>query len=228
MIDGAGNTDRSVMDLLRRCGPMRVADLSAALGVTATAVRQRLNRLMASGMVTRSAVGGRAAEEEAAGGGRGRPSHHYRLTAEGERDTGSNFAELAIALWQEIRQIQDPEVRRGLLERLSKRLASTYAAAIEGESAEERMESLASSLRERDIPFEVGRPSGVADASAEVGKEGGLPVLNALGCPYTGLAEQDRSICAMERMLFSELVGRRLTLSRCRLDGESCCTFEMN
>ena len=52
-----------------------------------------------------------------------------------------------------------------------------------------------------------------------------LPVLQAHACPYPGLAEQDRGICAVERILFAELVGENLRLEQCRLDGASCCTF---
>ena len=53
-----------------------------------------------------------------------------------------------------------------------------------------------------------------------------LPLLQARACPYPDLAEQDRSVCSMERMMFSELVGENLRLSNCRLDGHNCCTFE--
>jgi DeoR family transcriptional regulator, suf operon transcriptional repressor len=42
------------------------------------------------------------------------------------------------------------------------------------------------------------------------------------------LAEQDRGICGVERMLFSELLGENIRLSECRLDGASCCRFETN
>jgi hypothetical protein len=35
----------------------------------------------------------------------------FRLTEKGRRRAGANFADLAIALWQEIREIKDPEVR---------------------------------------------------------------------------------------------------------------------
>lgn len=193
------------MDLLRRSGGMGVQDLTAAMKVTATAVRQRLNRLMAAGLVRRSTKGT----------GRGRPSHQYELTERGLQQTGSNFADLALALWQELRSIPQADVRRGLLQRLSHRLAREYAVELRGETAEQRMQCLAELLESRDLPFDVQQ--GV----------GQLPVLRALGCPYTGLAEQDRSVCSMERLLFSELVGQNLQLTDCRLDGGSCCTFEL-
>ena len=197
-------SDIAILDLLRKRDALSVAELAKAMQVTATAVRQRLTRLMAQGYI----------ERFASRAGRGRPSHSYTLTQAGRRKTGANFADLAIALWQEVRQIKDPEVRRGLLQRLSRRLAEAYGDRIHGETLEEKMQSLAEVFVERRVPFSV-------DGSRQ------LPVLTAQACPYPELAEQDRSICAMEKMMFSELLGENLRLTNCRLDGETnCCTFE--
>ena len=46
-------SDQAVLDLLRRNGRMTVSDFQAEMGVTATAVRQRLNRLMGAGYIER-------------------------------------------------------------------------------------------------------------------------------------------------------------------------------
>ena len=181
---------------------MTVVELAESMEVTATAVRQRLNRLLASGLIGRTSTRS----------GRGRPTHHYAITDLGRRQSGSNFADLAIALWEEIRAIRDPEVRRGLFQRLAMRLASLYGAQIRGRTLEEKMASLAELFGDRQIPISVTF-------------EGGLPVLQAEACPYPGLAEQDRSVCAVEKAMFAELLGEDLKLSECRLDGGNCCTF---
>ncbi len=198
-------SDIAILDLLRQSESLGISELAAATQVTATAVRQRLTRLMAQGYVDRKSTKA----------GRGRPSHQYHLTAKGRRKTGSNFADLAIALWQEIRAIKDLDVRRGLLQRLAKRLVDMYSDQIDGQSVEEKMESLANLFGERKIPFTVTR------------EQGKLPVLTALACPYPDLAEQDRTICSLEKILFSQVLGEQVSLSQCRLDGESCCTFEV-
>jgi predicted ArsR family transcriptional regulator len=195
-------SDVAILDILRKQDSATVAELAACMQVTSTAIRQRLTRLMAQGHIDRVTV--RA--------GRGRPSHRYVLTKQGRRKTGSNFADLATALWHEIREISDVEVRRGLLQRVAKRLADEYRPRIRGETMEERMDSLAELFAQLQIPFEV-------DGS------GDLPILTALACPYPDLAEQDRSICSMERMLFSELLDDKVRLAKCRLDGDQCCTF---
>ena len=196
-------TDAEVLDLLREQGPMSISDFASSLGVTQTAVRQRLTRLVDGGFVSR-----RAKRE-----GRGRPSYRYELTQKGRRKTGANFADLAVALWREIRSIPDPEIRRGLLQRIADRMASEYSDQVTGATLEDRMKSVSKLFGQRDVAISVTQ-------------EGGLPVLSVNACPYPDLAEQDRTICSMEKMLFSELLGEGVRLSNCRLDGAGCCTFE--
>ena len=203
MLSSHETSDDGLLDLLRKQGALSVAQMARETQVTATAVRQRLTRLLAGGEIERST-------EKS---GRGRPVHRYEITEKGRRKSGNNFGDLAIALWHEVKQIKDPEIRRGLLKRISSRLAGSYSAEIRGTDLKEKMESLAKAFSDRKMPFEVDRS-----------KE--LPVLAATACPYPDLAEQDRSICSMERMMFSELLGENVHLSNCRLDGGGCCTFE--
>jgi DeoR family suf operon transcriptional repressor len=199
--------DSAVVDLLRVKDALGVGDLATALGVTATAVRQRLDRLMKTGIVERAAVGGR----------RGRPSHAYTLTATGRRLGGDNFHDLALVLWREIRGVRDPQVRRGLLGRIGSGLAAMHKADVRGDSVVDRLRGVAGILGERDIACTVD----VAD------RTGGpaLPVLTSYACPYPDLAEEDRGICAAERLMIEELVGESVRLSECRLDGGACCRF---
>lgn len=204
MVDEFVSSDLALLDLLRQRDSMSVSELAECLDVTPTAVRQRLNRLMAQGYIDRSA---RKAP-------RGRPSHRYVLTAKGRRKAGANFADLAIALWQQIWETEDAEVRQRLRRRLAGRLALMYADQIEGETIQEKMQSVVELFGQRRIPFAVE-------------SRGDLPVLTALACPYPELAQEDRGVCAMERFLFSEILGAEVRLSQCRLDGETSCKFEL-
>jgi DeoR family transcriptional regulator, suf operon transcriptional repressor len=120
---------------------------------------------------------------------------------------------LAVTLWEEIRQSNDPELRRQTLRRIARALASGYAGQIHGETPAERMESLAELLAQRRIPVSV-----------EHSDQG--PVLTEHACPYPKLAEQDQDICSVERMMFSELLGQDVELTRCRLEGGSECRFQ--
>ena len=193
--------DAAVVELLRGGASRGIADLATSLGVTATAVRQRLERLMQAGLVGRTTV----AQP------RGRPAHAYSLTERGQRLGGDNFRDLALVLWREIRAVRDASVRRGLIGRVGKGLADAYRGDISGDSPEDRLRSVADLLARRDVSCSV--------------EHGGLPVLTHYSCPYPDLAEQDRSICAAERLMIQELVGTSVQLSECRLDGAACCRF---
>jgi len=78
------------------------------------------------------------------------------------------------------------------------------------------MRSLADLLAQRRVPFSVEVP----------GPAPQRPVLVAHVCPYPELAETDRTICAMERVLLSELLGENLKMTCCRLDGDPDCQFQ--
>lgn len=195
--------DAEVLQLLRASGPLGVRELAKMTGVTPTAVRERLARLLAHGLVRREPV------RE----GRGRPRHRYELTEQGLRLTGSNFMDLATALWREISSIEDPDLRRTLLWRVVRALAHVYGEHVRGETVEQRMRAISELLAERRVPFSVEQL-------------GDVPVLRAHACPYPNLANQDRTICALERVLFSELLHQDIHLAQCRLDGAPCCQFQ--
>lgn len=201
--------DAALIELLRPVDGLGVGQIAARLGVTATAVRQRLDRLMTGGMVSRSL-------RPQSAGNRGRPSHAYSLTEKGRRLGGDNFRDLALVLWREIREIREPAVRRGLIRRIGVALAGFYRDDIAGSTPGERLAGVATLLRERDIScqFDAADPA-----------HGGLPVLTSFGCPFPELAEQDRGICAAERIMLQHLVGAPVQLAACRLDGGSCCRF---
>jgi predicted ArsR family transcriptional regulator len=195
------DSDNALLDVMRRRGAVTIADLVGEMGVTATAVRQRLARLIEGGLIQRQT------ERQA----RGRPNHRYSLTEKGEEHSGTNFTDLAMVLWEEVKSVEDAAVRRGLLKRIADRFVTRYRGHVEGESLLERMSSLARLMGDRDVPFDVVT-------------SGELPVLSALACPYPELAKQDRSVCTMEKLMLSEVLGANVRLSECRLDGASCCT----
>lgn len=201
----AETSDARLLDLLRQRGSMNIAEMATAGGVTATAVRQRLTRLMSQGLV----------ERQTHQRGRGRPEHRYSVTEKARRQAGNNYADLAMALWQELREIKDAEVRRGLLQRIADHMTRLYRDSLNGSTPKERMESLQTLFAERRVPVEVA-----------TGSSAQFPILKVVDCPYPELAAQDRSVCAMEKMMFQEMFEQPLHLSQCRLDGHACCQFE--
>jgi predicted ArsR family transcriptional regulator len=200
------STDRPLLDLIRRRGPLTVAEMAASMGVTATAIRVRLDRLLGSGLVERTTEHG----------GRGRPRHRYQASVEAHRRLGQNYADLAVVLWEEMmRTVEDRKLRRVLFTRITERLAEMYRAQLTGVEWEGRLVELGTILHGRGIEAEVVRGGGE------------LPVLRQHSCPYFELAEADPAVCAMERKMFEKVVGHGLRLAQCRLDGRSrSCDFE--
>jgi len=198
----APSSDSDLLDLLRVAGPLGVSDMAEATKVTPTAIRQRLTRMLAKGIIQREAV--RA--------GRGRPKHLYRLPDKGLRLAGSNFGDLALVLWQEITQIEDESLRQQMLQRIAKRLAAKYAPQVQGDTPTQRMRSIGELFGHWRIPVSIREwPDG--------------PVLTAHACPYPTLAAQDCGICDMERALFSELLGSEVELEAGHLHGGGPCRF---
>ncbi len=200
------SSDRPLLDLIRRQGPLTVAEMSKALMVTPTAIRNRLARLTGSGMV----------EREAESGSRGRPRHAYRASEAAQKRLGQNYADLAVALWDELmHSVEDTKLRRLLFGRVTDRLADLYREQLRGDEWQGRMVQLGTILHDRGIEAEV------------TGGDGGmLPVLRQHSCPYFELAQADPTICAMERKMFEKVLGHALRLSQCRLDGHRSCDFE--
>lgn len=206
-IDELRSVDRELLSAMRCGEALGVGKLTEQLGVTATAVRQRIERLLEMGLI----------EREKIVAGRGRPTFRYQLTVQGHRRAGSDPAELADALWREILAIEDDSLRDRILSSVAARLGRQYAAqfaAFGEESFELRMRRLSEIMSKRQIPNEVSHA-------------GKLPVLDIGACPYPSLTDvsEDRAMCRLEEQMISEALGERVHLSSCRLDGDACCQF---
>jgi len=196
-------SDTPMLEMIRVKKTVCIQDLVSGLGVTATAIRQRLDRLMKAELVERTTTSH----------GRGRPAHVYSLSEKGERAGGNNFQNLALALWKELRNIREPQVRRGLMARIGSGLADGYRDHVTADSPYERLCETASVMKKSNLSCEVTTQTS------------GLPVFISHSCPYPELAEKDRAICSAERVMLEELAGTSVQLSECRLDGGSCCKF---
>ena len=197
--------DQLVLDLLRRFEGLSVAELMEKLEVTATAIRQRLDRLEQSGYI----------EKRKQNVGRGRPSFNYSLTDLGWRQAGVTYSDLAISMWDEIVSLEDVELKARLIERVSFRMGVKLREKLPQASLGDRMGTMAELLSNRKVPTCLTTGYG-------------LPVLEVHACPYPDLvgATHDRSVCDMETKAMSAALGHEMVLSQCRLDGHSCCQFK--
>lgn len=201
------HTDSEFLGVLQRLQPATIHELCDACAVTATAVRQRLTRLLAEGLVSRKEF-----RQE-----RGRPRHEYQLTPQAVRFLGDDHAEIAAILWREIMRIGEGDVRQQTLQRVRDALITRFGTSTTESGVAGRLAQMCAMLSEHgfDVDYEVQTPAG------------GLTILREHNCPYHGIADEDNSICDMEQSVFSALLGMPVELSSCRLDGHSCCEFQV-
>lgn len=202
------SVDRELLSAMRRGETLGMGELTELLGVTATAVRQRIERLLEMGLIDREKVVA----------GRGRPTFRYRLTVTGHRDAGANPANLADAMWREIVAVEDEAIRDKLVSAVAARLGRQFAMQAGSDQAndsfEDRMQKLSDVMSARRMVTEVTT-------------SGELPVLDIGVCPFPTLtdASVDRAMCRLEEQMISEALGQPVHLSSCRLDGDDCCQF---
>ena len=197
--------DQVVLDLLRREEGLSIQDLMDRLEVTATAIRQRVDRLEEGGFIERRKLVA----------GRGRPSYSYFLTDRGWRNAGVTYRDLALSFWSVIQSSESEEVRTQIVSRVAEKLGELYQTMLPTGDLNERLKLLAELLSDRKVPTRMATD------------EHRLPVLEVHACPYPDLVggEEDRSACQLEQVALSTALGHPMELSKCRLDGHGCCQF---
>jgi predicted ArsR family transcriptional regulator len=197
--------DRDFMETLRSMNRATVHQLCGQLNVTATAIRQRLNRLVVTGLVSR------ITEKSV----RGRPSHSYCVTEVGQRSLGDNYSELARILWQQIVAIDDRAIRERLFGQIRDALADRYGRGVSLRgSLNTRVDQLRGLLHDEGF-------------SVESDSSGSLPILRENNCPYLDLAKNDSQICELEQAVFEQVLGTEVRLTQRCVDGHNCCEFHV-
>ncbi len=197
--------DREILEYLHQSEGVDVQSLCDLLGVTRTAVRQRISRLEAAGLIV----------SELQGQSRGRPRNVYRVTAEGLHALGENYRQLAVVLWEAITGFEDEAVRMRLLGRVRDVLAERFRWQLGNcENLDDRLDLLASEMKSSGF-------------NVESDHQGGLRILRETSCPFPMLAEVDDAICQVERQVLEQVLGAPVEVrSRCR-DGHGCCEFQV-
>jgi len=193
-----------ILKLLQQQGALTIKDIEAALGVTATAVRQQLTALQAEGLLSSTKV-----REK-----RGRPHATYRLSDKGQKLFARGYENLAQVLLEEVLELTEPEHIRQLLQRVSTRLGEQYAEHVHGTALQDRLQELVLALEQRGI-------------ISKVEEEDCAFVLTEYGCPYYGLAQEHREICGMEIDAMAKVLGSEVVLHQSQLDGHHGCQFQV-
>ena len=186
-------TRRALLDVLKRRGPRKAADLSRELGVSAMAVRQHLYAMQEEGLI--------AFAEEARP--RGRPVKLWRLTEAADRYFPDAHAELTAGLLESMRSTFGEAGLNRLLSVRGREQTDLYAKRMESrDSLRARLDALAAIRTEEGYMAEV----------QETADGGFLLIENH--CPICRAAAACTGLCAAELLVFRAVLGPEVTIER--------------
>ena len=198
------STAQRIVDQVARRGHMTIADLVDSLGVTTTAVRQQVNRLVAEGWLMRTRRHGVP----------GRPADIFTTSEQAKRLFAGLNDELSKLLIEEIAQAEGPIRSREILQAVGRRIAAQGRRFVGEGPPVERLRRLADMLSQEGVLAETS------------GSQNDLR-LSVFTCPYRSLAHEHREVCEMERETFSDLLGGAVERNQCVLDGHERCEFSL-
>jgi len=195
---------RLMRHLLRNKRGASIEEMTAAVGVTRTAVRQHLASLMHDRLV---AVG----ESRPTGG---RPERLYVLTAQGREEFPRRYSWFAQLM---IEAMEREHGTRGLRLRLGRIAAAVVAQLRQGAAA-------AGSRREKVKELSLLMDNLGYDARTAADLDG-APTIEADNCVFHELAQQNPEVCHFDLALLSGYTGSKVTLHECMARGGHVCRF---
>jgi predicted ArsR family transcriptional regulator len=194
---------RIVAALRRRRGAAAI-ELAEEFGLSANAVRQQLLFLERDGYVV----------ERAVKRGPTKPTLEYSLTAEGEALFPHHYDRILNAVLREIRESYGAEAVEAIFARLGERSALNIGRRTSGNQPRDKVEALASILREQGVEAEV------------IDIAGGFE-LREHNCPYAKTVSEHPEICGLiHAAMDSTMPGKPLQIESIATGG-SACRFEI-
>lgn len=200
-----GSTRQSILQLLRRHGPMTALELSDALRVGAVGVRQHLALLERDGMVYIAGLRRNV----------GRPSHLYGLTAGAEERFPKRYDALALDVITCVGEVGGAVAVDHVLAARRGAAARALAPALAGKSRAEQVALLAEVLAEQGYMCECEQ------------QPDGSFLLAQYNCPVDCVARKHPQLCAHEILLYEELLGVPLTREGTIAAGAHCCCYHI-
>ncbi|MGH6948087.1 MAG: helix-turn-helix transcriptional regulator [Kiloniellales bacterium] len=205
---GNYKTRCAIRDLLKRVGPQSANALAARLDLTAMAVRQQLYELAAKKLV----------DNEARGGGVGRPAKLWRLTADADRFFPDGHAELTADLLSAMGEAFGARGLEKLLKARERRQVASYRARLGKGALKRRLEALAA-LRSAEGYM----------AAVEKGADGSW-LLVENHCPICAAARLCSGLCSGELAVFRAALGPGVAVERIDhiLAGARRCAYRVS
>jgi predicted ArsR family transcriptional regulator len=196
-----------LLGVIKRRGPQRIADLAAALAITAEATRQQLSRLAADGLV--------APETERRGVGR--PAQLWHLTNAGHGRFPDTHAELTLRLIEAVRSELGETALDRLIEVRERQTEQSYREALAGTNDLAALVARLAELRSREGYM----------AEWQQDAEGFLLLENH--CPICAAATACQGFCRAELNVFRAVLGPEVSVERIDhiLSGARRCAYRI-
>lgn len=201
-LDQCSATQRRLLEtLLHNPSGMYAHELVAALGVTATAVRQHLAALERAGLIS----------SESVASGRGRPRHYYGLTRAGREAFPRRYDALAASMVTELaQQLGDDQLPRAM-RRMGRRTAKDL-----GQPASLSVSGVA------EVMLQLGYA-----AHGETAADGSDEIV-AMNCVFHRLAQEQPAVCEFDLEFMRTATGRSVEHRQCMVRGDTCCRFKFS
>ncbi|MBT8145283.1 MAG: MarR family transcriptional regulator [Gammaproteobacteria bacterium] len=203
-------SQKIILDQLKRYGPQSVKVLAKRLNLTTMGIRQHLQDLRRNDLVTTTTEARQT---------RGRPLHLWRLTAEGHDQFPARHQQLNLELLTAIREELGESVLVKLVEKQTDTTADRYQGLLSGiDDFEHRLKALAD-IRTKD---------GFMAEVRLLPDQSWLLIENH--CPVCSAAEYCRYYCDFELTLFKKLLGDAVNIYRTEylLEGNRRCAYKIS
>lgn len=203
-----GNQQKILEYLLDHPHGTPLEELSAHLGITKTAAKEHVVKLVTAGLLTFKDVRGSV----------GRPRRHYLLTSEGQEIFPRKYSWLSNALLEILAEDLGPQA----LDKVMKSLATKVAVSMESKfktanSTAELLGLVAEALNE------LGYRASLKQSDLRKGA-----VIEATNCVYHAVAKRHPALCAFDIKFIEKATGGlSVRLESCIARGGAVCRFCM-
>ena len=175
-----------ILEIMKEQGDVTVAELARKLEMAPVSVRHHLDVLQGENLICSPRVRRR--------GTVGRPVQVYALTEAANAHFPRNHQSLAMRMLDELKALLPADQVQGMLERMADGEARQAPSLPDDATLEQRMDLTVEFLNQRGY-------------LARYERHGEAFTLYTLNCPYSGVSEQHRELCAMDLRLISTLLG---------------------
>ena len=196
------STRDQILRLIKAQGQATVAELAAALEISAVSVRHHLSSLLAEGLI-------RSAEVRR---GVGRPHLVYSLTALAHERFPAKYLRLSERLLDELKVSLPPRALEDMFTRMAEGMVAEYTIRMAGKSLDEKMNVLMDVL-------------GAEGFMARWNRTGETISLTEYSCPYLQIGQRHPEVCAIDQTVIRQLLNATVEKTTCILNGGDNCVF---